>query len=224
MAKSQSTRGDRGARSRAQPVSIDEIAETALRILDAEGSDALTMRRLAGEMGVQPMTLYRYLPDKEAILAVVADRLWAPLACVPEGDTWRGQIRAAWLNLHELMQEHPHATPILARAGTYSANAATGTAMMLRVLRDAGFPPALAAELMHSIGATVVGFAFASLWLRQSEVGARPKTPAGEMPRLSDDLRDYAGRVGPSQPEHFETALDILLDAFEHKLVSDASD
>jgi len=118
----------RATKKRTQPVSIDEIAETALRILDEEGLEALTMRRLAGEIGVQPMTLYRYLPDKEAILAVVADRLWIRLLDIPEGKTWRERVRAGWLNVHQLMQEHPYATPMIARAGTYSANAATATA------------------------------------------------------------------------------------------------
>ena len=217
-----SGRGKAGltTKKRAQPVSIAEIAETALAILDAEGLEALTMRRLAGEIGVKPVTLYRYLPDKEAILAVVADRLWTRLLDIPEGGTWRERVRAGWLNLHELMQAHPYATPMIARAGTYSANAATATAGMLDVLRDAGFPPELASEVMHTLGATVVGFAFASLWQRETREGRRPAAPAGGMDPLPEDLQQYVRRVGPSRPDQFESALELLLDGFERKLAT----
>jgi AcrR family transcriptional regulator len=209
---------DPNTKKRAQPVSIEEIADTALAILDSDGLEALTMRRLADEIGVKPMTLYRYLPDKEAILAVVADRLWAPLLVIPEGESWRERVRAGWLNLHELMQQHPYATPMLARAGTYSGNAATASARMLNVLREAGFPPELASEVMHTLGATVVGFAFASLWQRETGEGRRPAAPAGEMEPLPEGLLQYAKHVGPSQPSQFESALDLLLEGFEGKL------
>lgn len=209
---------DGPTKRRSRPVSIDEIADTALWILDAEGLEALTMRRLAGEIGVQPMTLYRYLPDKEAILAVVADRLWTRLLDIPEGTSWRGRVRAGWLSLHQLMQEHPYATPMIARAGTYSANAATATANMLDILRQAGFPPDLAAQVMHTLGATVVGFAYASLWQRETGEGRRPPVPAGEVSPPPEDLQRYAAQVGPSRPEEFEKALDLLLDGFDRKL------
>ena len=218
MTTSRRGRADPRPKKRAQPVSIEEIAETALAILDAEGLEALTMRRLADEIGVKPMTLYRYLPDKEAILAVVADRLWTPLLEIPEGESWQERVRAGWLNLHALMQQHPYATPMLARAGTYSGNAATATARMLNVLREAGFPPDLASEVMHTLGATVVGFAFASFWQRETSEGRRPEAPAGQMEPLSDDLLQYARQVGPSQPSQFESALDLLLEGFEGKL------
>lgn len=205
-------------KKRRQPVSVEEIAETALRILDGEGLEGLTMRRLAGEIGVQPMTLYRYLPDKEAILAVVADRLWEALVDIPEGETWRERVRAGWLNMHRLMQEHPYATPLIARAGTYSANAIAGTARMAQVLRDAGFSPELASEVMHTLGAAVVGFAFAGLWLRQNEEGRRPEAPAGEIPVLSPDLVAFMQDIGPSEPRQFECALDMLLEGFQQRL------
>lgn len=214
------TPGDKApaAKRRRQAVTIDEIAETALRILDTEGLEALTMRRLAGEMGVQPVTLYRYLPDKEAILSVVADRLWTKLLVIPEGHTWRERVRAAWLSVHELMQEHPHATPMIARAGSYSATAATATSSMLHILSAAGFPPDLASDLMHSLGALVVGFAFSTLWQQLELEGRRPHAPAGEMAPLPPDLQRYAREVAPWEPAQFERALDILLDGFERKL------
>jgi len=220
MRASGSAGNARTTKKRAKPVSIDEIAETALAILDAEGLEALTMRRLADEIGVRPVTLYRYLPDKETILAVVADRLWAPLLELPRGKTWRQRVRAGWLNLHRLMQEHPYATPMVARAGTYSTNAAAATAGMLDVLRKAGFPPQLASEVIHTLGATVVGFAFASLWQRESAEGRRPAAPSGTALPLPEDLQEYATQVGPSRPEQLEAALDLLLDGFERKLAA----
>jgi len=220
MVANRSGAGGKPGVKRQQAVSVEEIAETALRILDAEGLEALTMRRLAGEMGVRPVTLYRYLPDKEAILAVVADKLWTQLLATPaSGGGWRERVRAAWLDLHNLMQEHPHATPMIARAGTYSATAAAANAGMLETLREAGFPPEVASDLMHAVGATVVGFAFATLWERLEREGRRPQVPAGSsIQPAPPDLQTYGRQVAPWRPDQFGIALDILLDGFERRL------
>ena len=67
---------DRRAKGRAGPVTADRVVDAAVRLIDEEGLDALTMRRLAHDLGVEPVTIYRQLPNKEAILAGVAERLW----------------------------------------------------------------------------------------------------------------------------------------------------
>ena len=67
------------------PVTAERVVTAALRVIDADGLDALTMRRLAHDLGVEPVTVYRQLASKEAILAAVAERLWREVRPVPEG-------------------------------------------------------------------------------------------------------------------------------------------
>ncbi|MFC7586099.1 TetR/AcrR family transcriptional regulator [Nonomuraea antimicrobica] len=73
-------RGPKPAYSRAQ------IAEAAVRIADAEGAEAVTMRRIAAEIGAGAMSLYRYVPSRDDLIVLVADRLQGrstSMACPP---------------------------------------------------------------------------------------------------------------------------------------------
>lgn len=188
-------------------------------IIDKGGLEGLTMRRLADTMGVKPMTLYRYLPNKEAILAVAADLLWQQLPPTdPNIFGWEDQIRAMWLQLFDLMRRHPHAVPLIARGGAYSNTAAADTAGMLGVLRTAGFTPELANEFLHTASALVVGFAFAQLWQQQAAQGNGPRQPAGEMAPLAPDVLEFAQAMRPFAPEEFETALNLVIAAFASRL------
>lgn len=213
------------ARRRDKPVSVSEIAETALALLDEVGMEGLTMRRLASGIGVEPMTLYRYLPNKEAVLAAVADLLWQELRpFVPQTDGWAPTVRAMWLDMYQLMTAHPHAVPLIARAGSYSHTATEGTARMLEVLKSAGFPPQLATEFLHATSALVVGFAYAHLWSQMENQGRRPLEPAGEIRPLTPETRAYAQSIGPWEAGQFVTALDLLIAGFAARLTQLALD
>ncbi len=214
--------GHKTSKRRDAPVTAESVIDTAVRLIDEEGLEALTMRRLAKELGVEPVTVYRQLPNKEAILAGVAERLWAqgprakvalPADATP-GD-WRNEIRAMWLGLHALMQEHPNAIPILAKGSTYSGSAGAGTLTMARIFNEAGLSPDEAAELLHIIGACVVGFGFATLWTRQVTGGARPEAPAGEVTAPSPELAPYLARMADWDPRQLPRALDLILGAFD---------
>ena len=236
--------GERGGGSsgrgkgRTGPVTAVAVIDAALVVIDDDGLDALTMRRLAHDLGVEPVTIYRQLPNKDAILAGVAEKLWREMAA-PEGAPssppaqvdWREQVRGMWLALNGLMQRHPNAIPIIARGGAYSPSAGEGTVGMLGVFRDAGLSPDEAAELLHILSACVVGFGFATLWGRQAAVAQTaaaagvPTSPAGEPPAPAagepapaqpdaDDLTEYVEAVARWDPAQFATAVDIVLDAY----------
>ncbi len=218
------------------PVTPERVVDAALRVIDEDGLDALTMRRLAHDLGVEPVTVYRQLPNKQAILAAVGERLWLevrPVGVEEAGDgsarpepggtaghdagagDWRVQIRSMWLGLYAVMRAHPNAIPVIAKGGTYSASAAVGTAGMVAVLRDAGLSPDQAAELMHILSACVVGFGFALVWAREIASGGRPEQPAGAPAAPPpEDLLSYLERMGRWEPAEFATALDVVLAAY----------
>lgn len=200
-------------------MSVAEIAATALAMIDADGLESLTMRGLAGAIGVQPMTLYRYLPNKQAILAEVADLLWRELGPIDPAITgWQERVKAMWLQLFELMLRHPHAVPIIARGGGYSATASADTAGMLAELMHAGFTPVAASEFLHTASALIVGFAFAQFWQHQADSGLGPAAPAGEAPTPSPEILEFARGIGPFTPAEFGRALDLLISGFEARL------
>lgn len=215
---------------RTGPVTAELVVDAALSIIDGEGLEALTMRRLARDLGVEPVTVYRQLPNKQAILAAVAERLWsgsgspadatgppeaATARSAPDEGPWRDRVRAMWLTLHSIMLEHPNAIPLIAKGGAYSAAAASGTAGMLDVFRRAGLSPDEAAELLHILSAGVVGFGFAALWSRELRQGGPPEGPAGGPPApVPAELRPYLERAARWEPGEFARALDIVLAAY----------
>ncbi|MDA2811623.1 TetR/AcrR family transcriptional regulator C-terminal domain-containing protein [Nocardiopsis sp. RSe5-2] len=81
---------------RAAPLSRERVVRAAIRIADAEGAGALTMRRIATELGVAAMSLYRHVPDKDTLMALMADAVFAENALPdPPPQGWRASLEAA---------------------------------------------------------------------------------------------------------------------------------
>ena len=204
----------------AGPVTPERVVEAALRLIDELGFDAFTMRRLAHDLGVEPVTVYRQLPNKDAILAAVSERLWQEVRPadedLPEGAGWQARVRAMWLALYAVMQAHPNAIPLIAKGGSgYSASAAGGTVAMAAVLRDAGLTPDEAAEQLHILSACVAGFGFARLWANELARGERPEQAAGELAAPPPpELRPYLERLALWDAGEFGRAVDIVLAAY----------
>src|SRR5215467_4170555 len=101
----------------ARPATIDReaVLETALRLLDAEGVEALTMRRLAGELGVSAMAPYRHVGSKDDLLMVLVDRLAARLEFPPRPADPAGALLVLWSTLYDSLAAHPWVPDVLAR-------------------------------------------------------------------------------------------------------------
>ncbi|MEV0612685.1 TetR/AcrR family transcriptional regulator [Nonomuraea sp. NPDC050404] len=98
---------ERPAPAPRQTLSPRRIATTAVAIADAEGLDAVTMRRLAGELGVAPMAAYRYVSGKDELLELMVDHVYSELE-LPDGTAgWREALRAVALRTRELILAHP---------------------------------------------------------------------------------------------------------------------
>jgi AcrR family transcriptional regulator len=201
------------------PVTSERVVEAALRLIDEHGSDAFTMRRLAHDLGVEPVTVYRQLPSKEAILAAVSERLWQEVRPaeeeLPAGAGWRARIRAMWLALYAVMQAHPNAIPLLAKGGSgYSSSAAGGVAAMAAILRDAGLSPDEAAEQLHILSACVTGFGFARLWADELARGERPEQAGEPAVPPPPELVPYLERLARWDAGEFGRAIDIVLSQY----------
>src|SRR3954462_4409165 len=101
----------------ARPPTIDRqsVLDTALGLLDAEGVEALTMRRLASELGVSAMAPYRHVGSKDELLMVLVDRLAARLGYPPRPPDPKGTMLVLWLSIYDSLAEHPWIPEVLAR-------------------------------------------------------------------------------------------------------------
>ncbi len=105
----------RPAEARRKPLSREEILRTGLRLVDQEGLEALTMRKLAQVLGVDPMTIYRHVENKEALLSGLAEALWAEVE-VPDDPSWEAILRSLARSLRSLAHAHPHAYILLCQS------------------------------------------------------------------------------------------------------------
>ncbi|MFI6732264.1 TetR/AcrR family transcriptional regulator [Nonomuraea sp. NPDC050451] len=97
---------DRPAPAPRQTLSPHRIATTAVSVADAEGLDAITMRRLATELGVAPMAAYRYVSGKDELLELMADHAYGELELPGHTTGWRETLREIALRTRELMLKH----------------------------------------------------------------------------------------------------------------------
>src|SRR5918992_4932917 len=97
-------------RARAEaPLSRDRILAAAVRLADREGIEALSMRKLAQQLGVDPMSLYNHVRDKEALLDGIVDVVVGEIELVALGADWRSSLRETILAARRTMLRHPWA-------------------------------------------------------------------------------------------------------------------
>lgn len=92
---------------------VRKIATAARRLLDTEGADAVTMRRVAEVVGITPMAIYRHYPDRAALLNALADDGFQELAASLKGKRYTGNIESRLLKMAEIYLDHAIENPRL---------------------------------------------------------------------------------------------------------------
>ena len=114
MAPPPAGRDDGGARANpGGKITRDVVLAAALELIDRDGVDGLSMRRLARVLGRDPMILYRHAPNKAALLDGVAETVLAQLKVDPADPDWAGQLRAVARGYRALALAHPKVVPLL---------------------------------------------------------------------------------------------------------------
>jgi len=143
------------------PLRREQIVATALDLVDRDGLKALSMRRLGAELGVDPMAVYYYLPNKQALLDAIVEAVMSgiDLSVDHAGEPPEQRILRAAHAYRDAMLAHVNALPIVLAHGPATAAALRPVELLIGILRDAGLPPAEALSGMNVIAAAVRGFA-----------------------------------------------------------------
>ena len=175
-------------------LSRDSIVAAALRIADEEGLERASFRRIAEELDVTPMALYRHVENKDDLLDGMADRIYAGLP-VPEADgDWWAELVALARSTRRALLRHPSAVTLFARPlpGPHGERLADA---LLATLRRAGFDKGEAAELHEQL--TQMVFALIVPDIGQSRTRARASAFERGLSLLEAGLRArLAGRRG----------------------------
>jgi TetR/AcrR family transcriptional regulator, tetracycline repressor protein len=139
---------DDGERTR---LTRNAVVDRALGLADAVGLEALTIRKLAAELGVTPMALYWHFRSKDELLDGLAERVWSELDVdVDPTAPWHAQLRGLLESLVRILRAHPAAAPLLIASEKQNESALRATEVTLEVLRSAGFDPKQASEVARS--------------------------------------------------------------------------
>lgn len=119
------------------------IIDAALRLIEAPGGNALTVRRLGVELGADPSAIYRYFRDMDALLIAIADRLISEtLANFRPASDWRESLREMGRGVHDSMLRHPRLAQLRAIRFTAGPNELRADDIGIGLLLSAGFAPA----------------------------------------------------------------------------------
>jgi len=201
-------------------LSRERVLQGAVAVADAGGIASLTIRSLATELGVKPMSVYHHVANKEEILDGIVDLVFAEIELPTIGGEWREEMRRRAASAREAMRRHPWAIGLVETrtspgwATLKHHNAVIGT------LREAGFSLQLTAHAFAMIDAYVYGFALSEATLpingpdTVSEVAEQMMSffTAGDYPHLLEFTMEHVMKPGYDYGKEFDFGLGVVLD------------
>ncbi|MBS3939360.1 MAG: TetR/AcrR family transcriptional regulator C-terminal domain-containing protein [Actinobacteria bacterium] len=232
MSSATETSGDAAVRGR---LSRQRVLDAAVALADREGLDSLTMRRLAAELGVEAMSLYHHVANKDAILDGLVEVVTGEIleavgqADAPDPhDDWRTAMRTRILAARTVMLRHPWAPRVIETRTSISPALMGYYDGVLGIMRAGGFSWDLAHQAMHALGSRALGFTQELFQPDDAGAGeAETMTMLAQMAELFPNLVGMLAEVAHDDPEpglgwcddqrEFEFGLDLLLDGLEHR-------
>lgn len=152
-----------GAKTSREPLSRERTLAAAVALADTAGLKALTMRRLAADLGVEAMSLYYHLPGKEGLLdglvETVINEINAEVALAETNNDWRTGLRRRFLAAREIMLRHPWAPGLLSSRKTIPFGVYAYYDAIVATLISGGFSYQVAHRALHAFGSLALGFA-----------------------------------------------------------------
>lgn len=190
------------------------IAAVALALVDDIGRDRFSMRKLGAELGVDPMAVYRYFPDQEALFDGIAEALFTELDVdtLPWDGPWHDMAGQYHRRLRDTLLAHPHAVTIFATRPLRSPAAIDAGTRMLGQLTAAGIDAADALRILRCLREFTVGHA---LSLAVLQLGARRRSRKPRPDSAGYNELAYAADQAETG-DHFDLGLTALLAALPH--------
>jgi AcrR family transcriptional regulator len=202
------------------PLSRDLIVRTAVALIERDGAAAVSMRRLAAELGTGAMSLYNHVPNKAALLDAVAEHVLVEVELSADpSDDWREAARSLARSFREVAQRYPRSVMVVISRRPNSTAGLRAVELALATVRAAGFHGSAAVRAMR----TVVNYVLGCLLHEASQAEAR--SAGGDQPLIDGDALVAAGLLNVREllaalAEHdseadFEFGLELLIGALD---------
>ena len=212
------TRTDPSVKRRV-PLTRERVLRTALALADSKGIGSLSMRNLGEELGVEAMSLYNHVANKDDILDGIVDLVFSEIALPTERAEWKPAMRGRAISAHEALLRHPWAPSMMQSRTKPGPATLRHHDSVLGSLRNAGFTLVMAAHAISVIDGYVCGFALQQINIplqsreQVAEVGEGILRQLGEQyPHLAEMITDHAMKPGYDYADEFEFGLDLILD------------
>lgn len=207
------------------PLTRKIIIQHAVALADAEGLDALSMRKLASRCGVEAMSLYNHVENKDDVLNGMVESIIRKVH-VPRADTdWRREMRIRALSAHALFLQHPWASLLIVSRVNAGPHMFRWVDATIGCLRAAGFSWAAADAAWNALDSFIHGFTLQQLTFpfkegeyAQAAAAWLPSIPQDTLPHLHGMAREVAEERHSGIPD-FTFGLEILLDGLERVLI-----
>lgn len=213
------------ARSRRRPLSRDRVLQAALRLVDKAGVESLTMRGLAGTLGVEAMSLYKHVANKDEVLDGLIDLVVAEIEVPPPGTEWRQAMRERARSARRVFLRHRWAALLMESRLSQSPTKLRYVNAVLGLLRQGGFTAPMAYRAFLLIDSYLYGFIMQEVsWPNDdsniSQVGEEMTThmsPA-DYPHVVETMghvmaMSVDGKLGVVYDTEFNAGLDLILDS-----------
>jgi AcrR family transcriptional regulator len=207
------------------PLSRERVLDGAMAIADAGGIGSLTIRSLAQELGVKPMSVYHYVANKDEIIDGIVDRVYGEMELPSAEGDWRAEMHRRCTSAREVLGRHPWAIPLL------QSRTAPGPATLqhhdavIACLRGAGLSVQMTAHALALVDSLVFGFALSEAALPIHGPESVPEIAeaimqrfaTGAYPHLLEFSTEHVIKPGYDFGEEFEFGLGVVLDAFAER-------
>jgi AcrR family transcriptional regulator len=213
------------------PLSRERVLEAAVALADREGVDGLSMRRLASELGVVPMALYKHVANKDEMFDGMIDVVVGEIDAPHMGVDWKTAVRERILSARRALLRHPWASLVMESRTSPTPTVMAYFDSMIQMFLDGGFSIDLTHHAAHVMGSRLMGFS-QELFNDQSDGEPIPDEVASAMGEAFPAIyriyleitHDDASTVGPGCDDQFEFefALDLILDGLESLRAAEA--
>jgi AcrR family transcriptional regulator len=208
------------------PLSRDRVIRAAVGLADAGGFASLSMRRLGQELGVEAMSLYNHVANKNDLLDGMVDVVFAEME-LPSGGDWKTALRRRAVSARLALARHPWAIGIMESRATPGPATLRHHDAVLASLRAGGFSVAMAAHAYSVMDSYIYGFALeqATLPFETGEQAAAMvegflrQFPVNEYPHLAEMATEHVMKPGYDYAHEFEFGIDLILDGLERARV-----
>ena len=204
------------------PLSRERVLHAALALADEAGIEYLSMRKLGQELGVEAMSLYNHVANKDDLLDGIVELVAGEIEVPSEEGDWKDGLRQTAISSHEVFMRHRWACSLMMRPRVSPARM-RWMESVLRTLRHAGFSADLTHHAYHALDSHITGF---TLWQVSMPFGSKEELvdmaegflreiPADEYPFVIEHAEQHLAPSSPDGQTEFEFGLELILDGLE---------